>query len=213
MPAAIVHVIAAVIFRVAEPVHMLVAVVGVIPVGVVIGDGRVGPIGIPAVHPPAVAVLIAGDIAIAGVGARHRRDHRASAHNGEKRSQPQCSGKNLHRITSLDDGPQPASCPFGYQRDGQGLGSSDRGDAGKAGRGSPELSACRAASTEPLSVDRGVERPQPDEVFRRSPGCPQSTRNSPPSCALEQPVSAARTVANPGRLLLRHKRPRAASRS
>ena len=72
MPASVLLVIAAVIGRIGEPVDMLVMQVGIVPIGVVIGDRRFCAIGIQPVYPPAFAILIAGDIGPCrlGVGCR-----------------------------------------------------------------------------------------------------------------------------------------------
>jgi len=85
VPTPIPHVIPTVIFRVGEPANMLIMLVGVIPVGVVVSDRRGCPIGIPLMHPPAFAVLIAGDVrACGGLGVGDGGHHQGYARNGEK---------------------------------------------------------------------------------------------------------------------------------
>jgi hypothetical protein len=102
VPTPIPIVISTVIVRVGAPVHMLVTLVGVIPIGIVIGDRRVRPVSIPPVHPPAIAVLIAGNISPFNcIGARDGRYHRASAHQGENRTQSERSSKDFHGIVFL----------------------------------------------------------------------------------------------------------------
>jgi hypothetical protein len=72
---------------VGEPANMLVMLVGGVPIGVVVSDRRGFPVGIHLMRPPAIAVLIAGDIASFRLGAGYRGRHRNCARNSEKRTQ------------------------------------------------------------------------------------------------------------------------------
>ena len=96
VPATIVLIIAAVVGRVGDPADMLIAAVGVVPITVVIGDGRGFAIGVHVMHPPALAIRIAGDIASAfSLGAGCQGHHRAR--KCEQRAQTECSVKLFHR--------------------------------------------------------------------------------------------------------------------
>ena len=101
-------VIAAVIARVVAPVDVGVVLVRVVPVGVVIGDRRGVAVGVPLMHAPAVARLVAGDIGLLGrIGGRDRRRGRAADHQGQKRTHAQRSGKHLHSIILQRSGQRP----------------------------------------------------------------------------------------------------------
>jgi hypothetical protein len=97
VPTPIPIVISAVIGRVGEPMNMLIILVGVVPIGVVIDDRGVWPVGITLMHPPAFAVLIAGDIAsVDSFGAGDRGRHQGCTRNSEKRTQSKRSVKPFH---------------------------------------------------------------------------------------------------------------------
>ena len=97
VPVSIVIVISPVIVRVGEPVNMLITPVSVVPIGVVINDRPVLPVGIHPMHPPACAVVIAGDIGTFGsLGAGYRGRHQGCARNSENRTQSKCSVKPSH---------------------------------------------------------------------------------------------------------------------
>jgi len=97
MPMPILIIISPVIGRVGDPVNMLVAPVGVVPIGIVVGDRPVWAIGIHPMHPPACAVRIARDIGTFGsLGAGYRGSHHGCAHNSEQGTQSECSVKPSH---------------------------------------------------------------------------------------------------------------------
>ena len=62
VPTPIPLVISAVIGRIGDPPNMLITAVGIVPIGIVIGDRRSFPISVQVMHPPAFAVRIAGYI-------------------------------------------------------------------------------------------------------------------------------------------------------
>src|SRR3569832_2610979 len=63
MPASIMFIVSPVIGRVGEPANLRVVLMGLVPLGVVVPDGPVCPVGVQLVHAPAFAVLVAGDVA------------------------------------------------------------------------------------------------------------------------------------------------------
>jgi hypothetical protein len=66
VPTSAALVISAVIGRVGQPVNMLIVLVGVVPIGIVVGDRPVVPIGKHPMYPPAIAIPVAGDIGAIG---------------------------------------------------------------------------------------------------------------------------------------------------
>jgi hypothetical protein len=62
VPTPVPLVISAVIGRIGDPANMLITAVGIVPIGIVIGDRRGFPISVQVMHPPAFAVRIAGYI-------------------------------------------------------------------------------------------------------------------------------------------------------
>jgi hypothetical protein len=96
MPVAIV--VSTIVVGIGEPMDILIMLVSVVPIGVIIRYRRFFAVGIPLMHPPAVAVLIASDIGSvdSGFGAGNCRRHRDCARNGEERAQPERSMKLSH---------------------------------------------------------------------------------------------------------------------
>ena len=97
VPMSLLIVISPVIGRVGNPVNMLIAMVGVVPIGIVVGDRPVCAVGIQPMHPPACAVGITCDIGTFGsLGFGYRGDQQGCARNSEKRTQSKGSVKPSH---------------------------------------------------------------------------------------------------------------------
>jgi hypothetical protein len=93
-------VISTIIGRVGDPANMPIVMVGVVPIGVVVDDRHVWPVGIQTMDPPAIVVLIAGDIgSFDSLGARDSGRRQGCACKSEKRSQFKRSVKPSHGVT------------------------------------------------------------------------------------------------------------------
>src|SRR3569832_366651 len=115
MPTSIPLVIPTVICRVGAPVNSRISPVGLIPIGSVVGDRRLFPVSIQPMHPPAPAILVAGDIGFFGsLGFGNRRRHRDCARNGEKRTQSKCSVKRPHVLPLF--AASPTAFPWDNER-------------------------------------------------------------------------------------------------
>lgn len=90
-------VISPVVVRVGHPVDMIITPVGDVPIGVVVGDRLLLPIGINPMHPPAVAVRVACDKGMFDrFGAAYRGDHQGCTRNSENVTQLTGSVKTSH---------------------------------------------------------------------------------------------------------------------